>query len=160
MSLWKVKFNHTDGETRKCKLCGEDFHATKPVWRCKVCIGRVNFETAKNKYGEGLMPTGKWAGMAPKKPYPFDNKGNEANSRFCKIRTALSNAWKEYNKTGDKSVINKHYAKQLKEIEENGILEWILDRRANEDRPNNELKTKSKRQTQIDWPDTRGHYEY
>jgi hypothetical protein len=158
MSLWKVKFNHKDGETRRCKLCDKDFHATRPVWRCKKCTAKVNFETAKNKYGKDLMPTGKWAGLPPKKPYPFDNRSSEASNRFCTIRTALSNAWKEYNKTGDKSVILAHYNKQLKEIEENGIMTWILDRRS--DDAKKELQVKSKKQTNIEFPDTRGYHEY
>jgi hypothetical protein len=157
MSLWKVKFNHKDGENRKCKLCGDDFHATRPVWRCKDCIGKINHQTAKDKYGEGIIPTGKWAGMEPKKPYPFDTRSGEPGRRFLSIRTALSNAWKEYNKTGDKSVILAHYNKQLKEIEENGIMEWIKDRRSDDMRKETQLK--SKKQTNIEFPDTRGYYE-
>jgi hypothetical protein len=90
-----------------------------------------------------------------KKPYPFDNKGSEANNRFARIRKDLRKAWE-----GGREELNKHYSKQLQEIIDNGILEWILDRRANEDRPNNELKTKSKKQTNVEFPDTRGHYEY
>ena len=155
--LWNVKFNHKDGEIRKCKLCGTEFHATKPIWRCKKCVAKINFETAKQKYGEGIMPTGKWAGFTPKKPYPFSNRTSEASNRFCKIRTALSNAWKEYQKTGDKSVVIAHYNKQLKEIEENGIMEWILDRRS--DDMKNETKGKSKRMIRNDYPDTRNWYE-
>jgi hypothetical protein len=158
MSLWKVKFNHKDGENRKCKLCGDDFHAKRPVWRCKPCTAKINFETAKNKYGEsGLIPTGKWAGLPPKKPYPFDNRSSEASNRFCTIRTALSKAWKEYTKTGDKSVIIAHYDKQLKEIEENGIMHWIKDRRSDDMRK--EVQVKSKKMISNDYPDTRGYYE-
>ena len=151
--LWNVKFNHKDGEIRKCKLCGTEFHATKPIWRCKKCVAKINFETAKQKYGEGIMPTGKWAGFTPKKPYPFSNRTSEASNRFCKIRTALSNAWKEYQKTGDKSVIIEHYDKQLQEIRENGILEWILDRRT--DDMKTESKAKSKKKMHIEYPNTR-----
>jgi hypothetical protein len=158
MSLWKVKFDHENGETRRCKVCDKDFHTPKPVWRCKPCTSKYIFEKAKEKYGEGVPSTGKWAGLPLKKPYPFDNKGSEANNRFCTIRTKLSNAWKEYKKTGDRSHINKHYDNQLNEIVENGIMEWILDRRS--DDVKRDLQSKSKRQTQIDWPDTRGHYEY
>ena len=158
MSLWKVKFDHVNGEMRKCKVCGIDFHATKPRWRCMKCIANANFETAKAKYSEtGLIPTGKWAGMKPKEKYPFDNTTSEANNRFCKIRTTLSNAWKEYKKTGDRSIITKHYDNQLNEIRENGILEWILDRRSDSDKKDGEAK--SKKQTNIDYPDTRGWYE-
>ena len=155
MSLWKVKFNHKDGETRRCKVCDKDFHAKKPIWRCPLCTSKINFDKRKDKYPEGIMNTGKWIGMPMKKPYPFNNRNSEANNRFARIRRDLRKAWE-----GGRDELNKHYAKQLEEIRDNGILEWILDRRANEDRPNNELKTKSKNQTKIDWPDTRGHYEY
>lgn len=157
MPLWSVKFDHENGENRKCKLCGNDFHATKAVWRCKPCIGKINHQTAKDKYGEGIIPTGKWAGMPVKKPYPFDNRSSEASNRFCTIRTALSNAWKEYQKTGDKSVVIAHYNKQLKEIEENGIMEWIKDRRSDDMRKETQLK--SKNMIRNDYPDTRGYYE-
>ncbi len=58
------------------------------------------------------------------------------------------------NNTGDKSVIIAHYDKQLKEIEENGILEWILDRRADTDK-----RERSRNMIRKEYPDTRGHYE-
>jgi hypothetical protein len=155
MSLWKVKFNHKDGETRRCKVCDKDFHAIKPKWTCNLCTSKINFDKRKEKYEEGIMNTGKWIGMPMKKPYPFSNRTSESNNRFSRIRRELRKAWE-----GGREELNKHYAKQLKEIEENGILEWILDRRANDDLPNGKQKTKSKTQTNIEYPDTRGHYEY
>jgi Zn finger protein HypA/HybF involved in hydrogenase expression len=39
--LWSVKFDHTNGETRKCKLCDTEFHATKPRWRCNACVNKA-----------------------------------------------------------------------------------------------------------------------
>jgi hypothetical protein len=156
--MFKKPFNREIGETRECKICKEQFHTHKAVWRCKACIAKINFDSAKKKYGEkGLVPTGKWAGMKPKEKYPFNNRTSEASNRFCTIRTALSKAWKEYNKTGDKSVIIAHYDKQIKEITDNGILEWILDRRS--DDMKNESKAKSKTKTNVEYPDTRGWYE-
>jgi hypothetical protein len=155
MSLWKVKFDHKNGETRKCKLCDKDFHTKKPIWRCKQCTAKVNFEYAKNKHGEGVMPTGKWAGMPVKKPYPFSNVTSDANNRFARIRKDLRKAW-----AGGRESLTKHYSKQLEEIRGNGIMEWILDRRGNDDMPGNEVKSKSKKKTNIEFPDTRGHYEY
>ncbi len=158
MAIWKVKFDHVNGENRKCKMCDESFHTLKPRWRCKKCVAKANLDNARKKYAEsGLIPTGKWAGMKPKEKYPFDNRGSEASNRFCKIRTALSKAWKEYNKTGDKSVIIAHYDKQFNEIKENGIMEWILDRRS--DDMKKEMESKSKKQSHIDYPDTRNWYE-
>lgn len=154
MSLWKVKFDHKNGETRKCRICNSEFHANRPIWRCKPCTSKVNFDYAKKKYGEGLMASGKWAGMEPKKPYPFSNVNSDANNRFARIRKDLRKAW-----LGGREELTKHYNKQLDEIKGNGILEWILDRRGNNDMPNNEVKLKSKNKTNIEYPDTRGHYE-
>jgi hypothetical protein len=156
--MFKKPFNSKIGETRECKLCGESFHTLKPRWRCKKCVAKTNFDNAKKKFGDtGLIPTGKWAGMPPKKPYPFDNRSSEASNRFCTIRTALSKAWKEYTKTGDKSIVIAHYDKQLKEIEENGIMHWIKDRRSDDMRK--EVQVKSKKMIRNDYPDTRGYYE-
>ena len=156
--MFKKPFNRTIGEQRECKLCGESFHTLKPSWRCKKCVAKVNFDDAKKKYGDtGLIPTGKWAGMKPKEKYPFNNRNSEASNRFCTIRTKLSNAWKEYRKTGDRTIITKHYDNQLNEIKQNGILEWILDRRADSDKK--ESQVKSKNMIRNDYPDTRGHYE-
>jgi hypothetical protein len=157
MALWNVKFDHKNGETRRCKRCDTDFHTTKPRWYCKTCVGKINHEAAKKKYGEGVPATGRWAGLPLKKPYPFNNRTTAASNRFCTIRTALSKAWKEYSKTGDKSVVIAHYDKQLKEIEENGIMEWILDRRC--DAYRKETQVKSKKMISNEYPDTRGYHE-
>jgi hypothetical protein len=154
MSLWKVKFDHKNGETRKCKVCSEEFHAKKPIWRCQRCTTLAIYDNARKK-ANGKIPTGKWAGMEAKKPYPFSNVTSEANNRFAKIRKELRIAWE-----GGREELTKHYDKQLEEIRHNGIMEWILDRRGNDDMPNNEKKLKSNRKTNIEWPDTRGHYEY
>jgi hypothetical protein len=155
--MFKKPFNRTIGEQRECKLCGESFHTLKPSWRCKKCVAKVNFDEAKKKYGNDLIPTGKWAGMKPKEKYPFNNRSSEASNRFCTIRTKLSNAWKEYRKTGDRTIITKHYDNQLNEIKQNGILEWILDRRADSDKKESQVKSKNMISKEL--PDTRGYYE-
>ena len=158
MAIWNVKFDHKNGEIRRCRVCDKDFHTDRPVWRCRPCTSKYIHKKAKEKYGD-LPSTGKWAGMPPKKPYPFDNRSSEASNRFCTIRTALSNAWKEYNNTGDRTLITQHYDNQLKEIEENGIMLWILDRRGNDDLPEGKQKLKSKNMIKTEYPDTRGYYE-
>jgi hypothetical protein len=148
--LWSVKFDHKNGELRRCKVCDKDFHAKKPVWRCNQCISKVIYDKAIEKAGEGIMPTGKWAGMAPKKPYPFDNKSSEANNRFAKIRAELRKAWEE-----GRDALTKHYDTKLEEIRHNGILEWILDRRGNDDIPMGKEKLKSKTLTKKQYPSTK-----
>jgi hypothetical protein len=146
--LWNKKFDKKNGEKRECRTCGTTFHAKKPIWKCTKCVNasqRIIEEAKRAKY--------------PKKDrYPFNNRTNEAGSRFCSIRTALSNAWKEYKKTGDRNVITAHYDKQLKEIQENGIMHWILDRRDIETLRENKLKTRNVITKEL--PDTRGYHEY
>jgi hypothetical protein len=147
----KKPFNKEVGETRKCNLCGKDFHTFKPVFQCRPCIANKVYENAKEKYGEGIIPTGKYAGLPFKKRYPFDTVSFENRNRFQRIR-------KELNECNTKEERRQHYAKQLEEIEKNGVLEWILDRRDRE--TSKERKSKSKNRTQIDYPDLRGYHEY
>lgn len=145
--LWSVKFDHKNGETRVCRKCGETFHAKKPIWKCTKCVNK----------DQKVIETAKRARTPKKEHYPFDNKGTESSNRFCRIRTQLSNAWKEYNKTGDRNVITTHYDKQLKEIKENGIWEWIWDRRDDQSKKENKIKTAN--MTRKEYPDTRNYYE-
>jgi hypothetical protein len=147
--MFKKPFNRKVGEERQCKECNTLFHAKKPVWRCQKCVNKA----------QKVIEEKKRAKYPKKETYPFNNRTNEAGSRFCSIRTALSNAWKEYNKTGDKSYVNAHYDKQLKEIKDNGILEWILDRRTPEAKREMNPNAKTRNMIRIDYPDTRGHYE-
>jgi hypothetical protein len=145
--LWANKFDYKNGEQRVCKQCGDTYHAMKPRWICQKCIN------ANQKPREEA----KRALRGIKENYPFNTRTNEADKRFNSIRTALSRAWKQYNKTGDKSVITQHYDKQLKEIEDNGIMTWIFDRRDEASLRENNVKTAS--MTRKEYPDTRGYYE-
>ena len=145
--LWSRKFDYKNGETRVCKVCGETYHTPKPINKCKKCVNdaqRPIEEAKRAKYKK-------------KEQYPFNNRNGEASSRFCSIRTATSKVWREYRQTGDKSIITAHYDKQLKEIKDNGIMEWILDRRCIEAQKAKHVKTKG--MIKKDYPDTRGHYE-
>ena len=143
--LWSVKFDHANGELRKCRLCGNDFHAKRAVWRCTPCVNKAQKVIEEAKRGK----------YKKKDIYPFDTRSNAATLRFKKIRSALNKAWREYDKTGDKSIILAHYNKQLQEIQDNGIMEWIIDRRNNEARKENNPNSKSKQQTDIEYPNTR-----
>ena len=146
--IWSRKFDYKNGEDRVCKKCNETFHATKPLYTCTKCQN-ANQKILSKQYRDKIG----------RKPYyPFDNKGTESSNRFCSIRTALSKAWKEFEKTGDKSIVVAHYEKQLKEIHENGIWEWIWDRR--DDETIKARSVKSKEMIRKDLPDTRGYYEY
>ena len=148
MALWNTKFDHVNGEQRECKICGVSFHTIKPRYTCNQCVNA----------NQKIIETKKRSKYAKKENYPFDTKTHEAGRRFCSIRTATSNAWKQYNKTGDRSIITKHYDKQLKEIQENGIMTWILDRRCLQAQSEKHVKTKG--MIRKEHPDTRGHYEY
>ena len=146
--MFKKPFNRKTGEQRECKYCGDTFHAKKPIWKCQTCVNAA----------QKIIETKKRAKYPKKDKYPFDTRTNAADKRFNSIRTALSNAWKKYNQTGDKSYVNAHYEKQIKEIKENGIMTWIFDRRDEATLKAN--KPKSRNMTKTEYPDTRGHYEY
>ena len=146
--LWSRKFDRKNGEDRKCNYCGDTFHAKKPIWKCTKCVNAA----------QKIIEQKKRARTPKKEQYPFDNYGNEAGRRFCTIRTALSNAWKEYKKTGDKSYVIAHYDKQLKEIKDNGIWQWIWDRKDEATLKENKPKTRNMINKEV--PDTRGYYEY
>ena len=146
--MFKKPFNRKTGEQRECKYCGDTFHAKKPIWKCQTCVNAA----------QKIIETKKRAKYPKKDKYPFDTRTNAADKRFLSIRTRLSNAWKKYNQTGDKSYVNAHYEKQIKEIKENGIMTWIFDRRDEATLKAN--KPKSRNMTKTEYPDTRGHYEY
>jgi len=149
--MFKKPFNRKEGETRKCNLCGIEFHTHKPVFQCRPCVAKKVYENAKEKYGEGIIPTGKYAGMPFKKKYPFDTSSFENRNRFNRIK-------RELNECKTKEERRAHYQKQLDEIMHNGVWEWILDRRDEE--TSKERKSKSKNKTQIEFPDLRGYHEY
>lgn len=150
--MLKKPFNK-EGETRRCRVCDKDFHTIRPVWRCNACINEYVRNYNKAQYQEGKLNTGPLKGLEHKKRYPFCTITNEAGKRFSKIRVALNKVWK----TGDRELIRQHYAKQLKEAEDFGIIDWINDIRTTE-----AIKGMSKKpfnKTKKDYPDTRGHYE-
>jgi hypothetical protein len=146
--MFKKPFNRTIGEERICKGCDTPFHTFKPVYTCQPC------QNKKQK----IVEQKKRSLYKKKDNYPFDTKTNEAGSRFHRIQRELRKAWIEFKKTGDKSIITQHYDKQIKEIEENGILKWIIDRR---DAETNKAKIiKSRNHIQKDYPNHHDYYEY
>lgn len=146
--MFKKPFNRTIGEERVCKLCGVSFHTFKPRYSCNACLN------AKQK----IVERKKRALYKKKDNYPFDTKTNEAGARFHRIQRDLRKAWIDFQKTGDRNIITQHYEKQLKEIEANGILKWILDRR---DRETLQAKqSKSRKTIQKDYPNHHDYYEY
>ena len=146
--MFKKPFNRTIGEERQCKVCDTTFHTFKPVYTCQPC------QNKKQK----VIEQRKRAKYKKKPKYPFDTKTNEAGNRFCRIHRELVIAWKQYKKTGDKSIITQHYDKQLKEIEDNGILKWILDRRDKETLEARQVK--SRKTITKDYPNHHDYYEY
>jgi hypothetical protein len=150
MFIKQKRFDKVNGEIRKCNVCDTDFHTHKPVYQCRKCVARKIYDNAREKYGEGIIPTGKFAGMPHKKPYPFDTRSFENRKRFDRIK-------RELNQCKTKEERRQHYAKQLEEIMHNGVWEWILDRR--DDETVKKRKAKSKTMTQTDYPDTRNYYE-
>ena len=146
--MFKKPFNRTIGEERQCKGCGLSFYTYKPRYSCNACLN------IKQK----VIEQKKRALYKKKDNYPFDTKTNEAGARFHRIQRDLRKAWIEFQKTGDRNIITQHYDKQIKEIEENGILKWIIDRR---DRETLEAKqSKSRKTIQKDYPNHHDYYEY
>jgi len=135
--MFKKPFNRTLGELRVCRQCKVEFHTHKPIWSCMECLCKKQKLYAPR--------------ITKKDKYPFN--GNERDLRFSRIHGELSRAWKD-----SREALTAHYDKQLKEIEENGIMDWINDRRSAE--ALREKKVKSRNTTRKDFPDTRGHYEY
>lgn len=146
--MFKKPFNRKVGEERICKECNTTFHAMKPIWKCQKCVNAA----------QKIIERKKRAKYAKKDTYPFDNRTNEAFARFCSIRKELRKAWIEFEKTGDRSIITAHYDKQLKEIQENGIMKWIVDRRDKETL--NKKQIKSRNHIQKDYPNHHDYYEY
>jgi hypothetical protein len=148
--MFKKPFNRKVGEQRTCKECNASFFTLKPIWKCTKCVNAA----------QKIIEAKKRAKTPKKEQYPFDNYTNEAFARFCGIRKELRKAWIEFEKTGDRSIMTAHYDKKLKEIEENGIMTWILDRRSPEAKKENNPNGKSRNMINNELPDTRGYHEY
>jgi hypothetical protein len=128
----KVKW--TGPEDRVCRYCGNGFRAIRATWRCNPCT-----LTKQKELNEKTK--------RPKKDfYPFDTANGEAKSRFRRI-------YRELNMCNTREELTQHYDKMFKEIEENGIMEWIIDRRDAETAEEN--KNKSIRRIRNEYPDTR-----
>ena len=151
----KEKFDHINGEHRTCIRCNAAFYATKPIRKCKQCANQAGYDTRAEKIRLGIIVL-----EAKKPPYPFNITPGATPRRFNQIRTRLSNAWKAYRKTGDKSIITNHYDAQLKEIEENGIMQWITDRRTAGQGDYRELPVKSRKIIHKEYPNHHDTYEY
>lgn len=144
--LWSKKFDRTNGETRQCKQCGDTYYTMKPRWVCRKCVNAKQkiFEEAKRaKYKSKI-----------KYPYHSDNRGwqGSAKQHFLNIRSRNSKAWK-----GGREALTDFYSKIFEEIQANGIMEWICDRRDKETLDKDRKKRDSK--IRSDFPDTRGYYE-
>jgi hypothetical protein len=142
MSLWSVKFDHKNGETRVCKHCGASFHTIKPRWSCSPCLNtkqKVIEQTKRNKYEK-------------KASYPYQGPKHDYHQRFYPLRVKLHkmkvrSEWKEY------------FKERLDEIMQDKILmKWINDRRDKETADASKLK--SKKTIQRDYPNTHDYYEY
>ena len=128
---------------RICKVCGEGFIPHKPLLSCRKCTNeKAKLGQIRRKEAEGFQK---------KKPYPFDNYTNQAGKRFHRIQRELRQAWKE-----GREAVNRHYDKQLREIKENGILDWIIDRRDSETnvKQKGSGKTGRPKETKKEYPST------
>ena len=128
---------------RICKTCGVTFMPTKPLLSCKKC--------SNERARLGQLAKRQRQGFEKKKPYPYSTYSNEQVARFNRIQRELKQAWKL-----GREAVNEHYRKQLKEIKENGILDWIIDRRddATNVKQKGSGKTGRPKQTKIEYPST------
>jgi hypothetical protein len=140
--LWSVKFDHKNGELRKCRLCDAEFHAKKPSWRCNQCVN------AAQKLIEGK----KRSKYERKDPYPYQGPNHDYHSRFYPLRSKLHKMkvrveWQTYFKERMDEILNDEV-----------LMKWINDRR---DKETAEAKqVKSKKNIQRDYPNTHDYYEY
>jgi hypothetical protein len=142
MALWNVKFDHTNGENRVCKICDATFHTMKPRHRCNACVN------AKQK----IVEQKKRSKYERKEPYPYCGPNHNYHHRFYPLRAKLHKMkirveWQEYLKA------------KLDEIFGDAVLmKWINDRR---DKETAEAKqSKSKTNIQKDYPNMHDYYEY
>ena len=140
--LWSVKFNHKDGETRRCKLCDNEFHAIKPTWRCSACVNAKQKIVEKNKRSK----------YERKEPYPYQGPKHDYHHRFYPLRAKL-------HKIKVRSEWQAYFKERLDEIFADAVLmKWINDRR---DKETAETKqTKSKDNIKKDYPNHHDYYEY
>ena len=142
MSLWKVKFDHKNGEMRKCKLCDTEFYTKKPRWRCTACVN------AKQKITE----TKKRSKYERKASYPYQGPNHDYHARFYPLRAKLHkikvrSEWKEY------------FKEKLDEILNDAVLmKWINDRRDKETAEAKKVKSKSN--ITKDYPNHHDYYDY
>ena len=131
----KKKFDRVNGEDRVCMDCSNTFHTMKPRNRCLKCQYQRQKPYA-DKY------------FKRKEKYPFGQ--SEAKKRFNRIKRELNNCW-------DREERQAHYDKQLREIETNGIMAWIFDRRDKETLDAGRIKRETTIKKEL--PDTRSWYE-
>lgn len=145
--LWQRKFNYKDGETRICKTCGREWHTMKPRLSCNLCYNEKSKLAQRRRKEEGKIT---WV---KKNKYPYHTERNggwhgSAKQHFSNIRSRNNKAW-----NGGREALTRFYSEIFEEIEKNGIMEWIWDRRDRETLD----KDRKKRDSQIikDYPNTK-----
>lgn len=142
MSLWKVKFDHKNGEQRVCKGCGASFHTPKPRWRCNVCLNAA----------QKIIETNKRSKYERKEPYPYQGPNHDYHTRFYPLRVKL-------HKLKVREEWQAYFKEKLDEILNDAVLmKWINDRRDKETAEAKQIK--SKKSIQRDYPNTHDYYEY
>jgi hypothetical protein len=128
---------------RICKVCGDTFMPHKPLLSCKKCTNE--------KARLGQKEKREREGFEKKKPYPYSTYSNQQVARFQRIQRELKEAWKM-----GREAVNMHYEKQLREIKQNGILDWIIDRRDAETnvKQKGSGKTGRPKETKMEYPST------
>ncbi len=147
--LWARKFDYKNGEDRVCKVCGDTFHTIRPIYTCRLCTNEKQKIKEKEKRTENPYEK--------KDNYPYHFQSNmgwegSAKQHFINIRSRNNKAWKE-----GREALTRFYSEIFEEIEKNGIMKWIWDRRDRETLDKDRKKRDS--QIKLDYPNTKDWYE-
>ena len=107
-------------EDRKCKECGDEFFASKPVWLCRNCHNKKAAAVQRNRKEMGM------GGWVAKEPYPMSEA--EKKKKFDRLKSKL-------NKIYDRKEWQKFLSDKLDEIMSDiKLMNWVMDRRDGESR--------------------------
>ena len=120
------KFDRVNGETRKCKECGEEYHTMKPIWTCNECVNKKAFKKNKELAAMGMK---RWIAKAE---YP--DRGVLRKTKFDRLQAKLRkmhfrHEWVEY--------LSARLDEVMKDRE---LMDWIYDRRDEESMKQKKVK--------------------
>jgi hypothetical protein len=105
-------------EERACKICGETFFASKPLWKCKACISVKAKEVSRMRKEMGMTK------FVKKESYPIPE--NKKNNHFRRLQAKLKKMHRRHE-------WKKYLSDRLDEVmQDERMMKWIWDRRDTE----------------------------